>query len=119
MPATTYLGKAIQYALTQWPRLLIYLEDGRLSIDNNLVENAIRPFALGRKNWLFSDTQAGAHASARLYSLIETAKANGFNDYAYLKWVFTELPKAPNDVAKHLPWNVNAADLQPLLNKPP
>lgn len=117
VPPTTYLGKAITYALTQWPRLVIYIEDGRLSIDNNPVENAIRPFALGRKNWLFSDTQDGADASARLYSLIETAKANGLNDYAYLKWVFSKLPVTA-DVQQLLPWNIDPADLDAQLIKP-
>ena len=78
----------------QWPRLTVYTEDGRLNIDNNLCENAIRPFVIGRKNSLFSDTVSGAKASANLYSLIETAKANGIEPYAWLKQVFTELPKA-------------------------
>jgi len=120
VPPATYLGKAIGYTLAQWPRLLTYLEDGRLCIDNNPVENAIRPFALGRRNWLFSDSQGGADASARLYSLIETAKANRLNDYAYLKWVFTQLPIATTDrdVQRLLPWNVNADNLDAQL-KPP
>ncbi|MCP3851286.1 MAG: IS66 family transposase, partial [Gammaproteobacteria bacterium] len=88
------LGKAMHYMDKQWPRLTVYTEDGRLNIDNNLCENAIRPFVIGRKNHLFSDTVSGAKASANLYSLIETAKANGIEPYAYLKRVFTELPKA-------------------------
>ena len=65
-----------------------------MNIDNNLCENAIRPFVIGRKNHLFSDTVSGAKASANLYSLIETAKANGLEPYGYLKQVFTDLPKA-------------------------
>ena len=85
------LGKAMHYMNKQWPRLVVYTEDGRLNIDNNLCENAIRPFVIGRKNHLFSDTVAGAKASANLYSLIETAKANGIEPYAWLKKVFTEL----------------------------
>lgn len=88
------LGKAMHYMDKQWPRLTVHTEDGRLNIDNNLCENAIRPFVIGRKNHLFSDTVSGAKASANLYSLIETAKANGIEPYAYLKQVFTELPKA-------------------------
>ena len=88
------LGKAMYYMDKQWPRLTVYPEDGRLNIDNNLCENAIRPFVIGRKNHLFSDTVSGAKASANLYSLIETAKANGIEPYAWLKQVFTELPKA-------------------------
>ena len=111
MPPQSALGKAIRYTLGQWPRLLIYLQDGRLNIDNNPVENAIRPFALGRRNWLFSDSQAGARASANLYSLIETAKANGLNDYDYLKALFTQLPMATSDEALQqlLPWNMDLA----------
>ena len=88
------LGKAMHYMDKQWPKLMVYTDDGRLNIDNNLVENSIRPFVIGRKNHLFSDTVSGAKASANLYSLIETAKANGLEPYAYLKHVFTELPKA-------------------------
>ena len=73
-----------------------------------LCENAIRPFVVGRKAWLFCDTPAGAHASARLYSLVESAKANGFNVYDYLKRVITLLPQATTlaDVDALLPWNV-------------
>lgn len=82
------------YAHRQWPKLTVYLADGRLPIDNNLTENAIRPFVIGRKNFVFCDTVAGAHASANLYSLIETAKANGIEPYAYLRNIFTDLPQA-------------------------
>jgi transposase len=85
VPPRSALGKAMYYAHRQWPKLTVYLADGRLPIDNNLTENAIRPFVVGRKNWLFCDTVAGAHASANLYSLIETAKANGIEPYAYLR----------------------------------
>ena len=94
VPPTTATGKALNYLHNQWPKLIRYLEDGRLEIDNNRTENAIRPFVVGRKNWLFSDTVNGVKASANLYSLIETAKANGLEPYAYLRHVFTELPKA-------------------------
>jgi transposase len=120
VPPQSALGKAVRYALGQWPRLLVYTEDGRLTIDNNGVENAIRPFALGRKNWLFSDTQGGVVASANLYSLIETAKANGINDYAYLKLIFTELPtsNSPSQLSTLLPWNVDRALLEAQLKKP-
>ena len=84
------------------------LDDGRLEVDNNRCENALRPFVLGRKAWLFSDTPAGAEASARLYGLIETAKANGCEPYAYLRRVFTDLPKATTlaEIEALLPWNV-------------
>jgi len=100
------LGKAMHYRDKQWPRLTVYTEDGRLKIDNNLCENAIRPFVIGRKNSLFSDTVSSAKASANLYSLIETAKANGLEPYAYLKQVFTELPKATcvEDIEALLPF---------------
>ncbi len=120
VPPKTLLGKAIVYARNEWPRLSVYTTDGRLNIDNNLVENAIRPFAIGRKNWLFSDSQAGARASANLYSLIETAKANGINDYAYLKYVFAQLPTATTDEAVRalLPWCVDQSSLNAQLTRP-
>ncbi len=94
VPPRSALGKAMNYAHKQWPKLTIYTEDGRLRMDNNLTENAIRPFVIGRKNFLFCDSVAGARSSANLYSLIETAKANGIEPYAYLKTIFTELPQA-------------------------
>ena len=105
-PPGTLTGKALGYLAKQWPRLIRYLDDGRLEADNNRAENAIRPFVMGRKAWLFSDTPAGAEASARLYSLIETAKANGIEPYAYLRQVFTELPKAETlaDIEALLPY---------------
>jgi transposase len=90
----TLLGKALQYFLNELENVRVFLNHGHLDIDNNLIENAIRPFAVGRKNWLFSDSVSGARASANLYSLVETAKANGLNPHKYLKYVFTELPKA-------------------------
>ncbi len=94
VPPTSTTGKALHYLHNEWPRLIRYLDDGRLEIDNNAAENAIRPFVIGRKNWLFSNSVRGAKASANLYSLIETAKANGLEPYAYLRYLFTELPKA-------------------------
>lgn len=93
-PAKSLLGKAITYGLNQWEYIPVYLEDGLLRPDNNSAENAIRPFVVGRKNWLFAYSQQGAEASALLYSLVETAKANGLEPYAYLRFLFTELPKA-------------------------
>ena len=88
-------------------------QDGRLNIDNNPVENAIRPFAIGRKNWMFSQSQAGAKASAMLYSLIETAKANDLEPYAYLRTLFTRLPGCATVEAFEglLPWNVEIESL--------
>ena len=110
-PPGTYTGKAINYLAADWPRLIRYLDDGRVEISNVLCENAIRPFVVGRKNWLFSDTPAGASASARLYSIVETAKANGLEPYAYLRLIFEKLPQAVTltDVEALLPWNVRAA----------
>ena len=103
------LGKALSYLDKNWAKLTLYTEDGRLSIDNNPAENAIRPFVIGRKNWLFSASVRGAKSSANLYSLIETAKINGQEPYAYLHHVFKELPKAISveEIEALLPWNVN------------
>ena len=94
VPPGSTLGKAIRYTLGQWERLTVYLRDGRLRPDNNRAENAIRPFVLGRKNWLFAATPDGAHASAAIYSIIETAKANGLEPYWYLRYLFERLPSA-------------------------
>jgi transposase len=87
-------GQALYYLNSQWEKLVRFLEDGSVPISNALAENAIRPFAIGRKNWLFSDTPRGAHASATIYSIIETAKANGIEPYHYLTHILTEIPKA-------------------------
>ena len=107
-PSSGLLGTAVSYALGQWKRLIIYIKDGRLHPDNNLAENAIRPFVVGRKNWMFSATPAGAHASAALYSLIETAKANNLEPYWYLRYLFDRLPVArtAEDLKSLLPQNV-------------
>lgn len=96
-PPRSLLGKAIAYALNQWPRLTVYLQKGFLRPDNNLAENTIRPFAVGRKNWLFSGSPRGAEASALMFSLIETAKANNIEPNAYLQFLFTEVPKSSSD----------------------
>jgi transposase len=96
-PPKGLLGKAISYTLKQWNRLVHYLDDGRLRPDNNLAENAIRPFVVGRKNWLFSGHPNGARASATLYSLIETAKANQLEPYSYLRYLFDRLPHAKSE----------------------
>jgi len=106
-PPKTAIGKAVQYLQNQWPRLTGYVENGCYPIDNNRAENSIRPFVIGRKNWLFSASQKGAKSSANLYSIIETAKANGLEPYAYLKLLFTQLPSAATleDIDTLLPWN--------------
>jgi len=88
------LGEALAYLTKQWPKLARYIEDGRLEIDTNLAENAIRPFARGRRVWLFGETVSAAKASALFYSLVETAKANGLEPYAYLRRLFDRLPHA-------------------------
>ena len=87
------LGKALHYLLEQWPYLIRYLEDGRLELSNNRAERSIKPFVIGRKNWLFANTPAGAQSSAVIYSLIETAKETGLDPYRYLLWVFNTAPK--------------------------
>jgi hypothetical protein len=109
VPPSTAAGKALNYLNNEWSKLIGYLDDGRLEIDNNLAENAIRPFVIGRKNWLFSNTVAGVKASANLYSLIETAKANGLEPYAYLRYLYTHLPAATTveDIETLLPGNID------------
>ena len=114
MPPQSLTGKALVYLGGQWPKLIRVLEDGRLPLDTNPVENAIRPFVVGRKNWLFADTVRGAQASANLYSLIETAKVNGLEPFAYLRYVLTELPAATtlDEVEVLLPRHVDFQRLQ-------
>jgi len=101
-------GIAMTYLHNQWDKLVVYCSNGRLRISNILAENAIRPFAIGRRAWLFADTPAGAHASAVHYSLIETAKLHGLEPYKYLNKVFKALPYANTvaDIEKLLPWNI-------------
>lgn len=106
MPPKTAIGKAIAYSLRQWPKLIRYTKDGQLNIDNNRAERAIKPFVIGRKNWLFANTAKGAQASAILYSVIETAKANGLIPYDYLNQLLEELPRHPEQIDKLLPWNI-------------
>ena len=86
------LGKALHYLIEQWPYLIRYLEDGRLELSNNRAERSIKPFVMGRKNWLFANTPAGAQSSAVIYSLIETAKENRLDPYRYLLWVLSHAP---------------------------
>lgn len=109
------LGTALAYMKNLWPMLTRYTERADLPIDNNRCENSIRPFVLGRKAWLFSDTPAGAHASAVIYSLVETAKANGVEPYAWLRRVLRELPaaKTVEDVEALLPWNLRLPEISP------
>jgi transposase len=102
------LGRAVHYTLGQWPKLTVFLNHGEVPLDNNRCENAIRPFVVGRKGWLFSDTVAGAKASANLFSLVETCKANGIEPHAYLSRLFERLPhlRTVDDFESMLPWNL-------------
>ena len=107
VPPKSPTGKAFLYIHNEWPHLARYIEDGNVSIDNNFVENKIRPFVIVRKRWLFSDTVHGVKASAALYSIVETAKANNIEPYKYLRHIFEKLPLATSlaDYEELLPWN--------------
>jgi len=97
-PPKSELGKAIYYFIEHWDELNIYLDYGFLDIDNNFTEQRVKPFTLGRKNWLFMGNERGGEAAATLFSLIESAKGNGLNTYAYLRYIMTQLPLiAPDD----------------------
>lgn len=85
-------GQAITYCRNQWEKLAAFMQDGRLELDNNRGERSIKPFVIGRKNWLFSNTPKGAKASATIYSIVESAKENGLNPYSYLQYLFERLP---------------------------
>lgn len=99
------------YCLNQWDKLVVFLQDERLELDNNRSERSIKPFVIGRKNWLFSNTPRGAKASATIYSTIETAKENGLNPLIYLTWLFEVMPQLadPKDPSALdqllLPWS--------------
>ena len=102
------MDKAVTYILNRRDYLMTYLEDGRCSFSNNLSENAIRPFTVGRKNWLFCDTPHGAQASAIVYTMVEMAKANGVNVYHYLTYLLEKLPDdsmSDNELDQLAPWN--------------
>ena len=101
------LGKAVYYLTEEEQYLRRYIEDGRLEIDNNRAERSIKPFVIGRKNWLFANTPSGAKASATAFSVIETAKENSLEPYAYLKYIFTKAPNLREDESIDilLPWN--------------
>lgn len=103
------LGKAIAYCWNQWNKLIVFLGDGRLELDNNRSERSIKPFVIGRKNWLFSNTPRGATASSIIYSIIETAKENGLNPMVYLIYLFEHLPQLNNwtdqEIDSFLPWS--------------
>ncbi|MGF7036465.1 hypothetical protein J2T17_007528 [Paenibacillus mucilaginosus] len=103
-------GKAIAYGLNQWDKLMGFMKDGRLEIDNNRSERAIKTFVIGRKNRLFANTARGAKASAAIYSVMETAKENGLNPFQYLQYLFEQLPQLadssdPEALDTLLPWS--------------
>lgn len=110
------LDKAVTYIRNRKEHLAVYLEDGRCSFSNNLSENAIRPFVVGRKGWLFCDTQAGAQASAMAYTMVEMAKANKVNPYHYITYLFEHQPNekmSDNELEQLAPWNENVkAEIQ-------
>lgn len=107
------LGKAVSYTLGEWQRLTKFLDHPEIPIDNNAVENGIRPFVIGRKNWLFADTQSGAHASALFYTLIEGAKAVGLDPSVYMSYLFYNAPRAvtESDWRALLPIHLKGKDL--------
>ncbi len=101
------LAEAIRYALTRWTALTRFIDDGRIEIDNNAAERALRPVALGRKNFLFAGSDAGGERAAAIYSLIQSAKLNGIDPEAYLRYVLTHINEHPiNKIAELLPWRV-------------
>nr|WP_198265796.1 IS66 family transposase [sulfur-oxidizing endosymbiont of Gigantopelta aegis] len=112
------LGVAIRYVINQWKYLTVYLEEGNLQIDNNMAERRIKPFVIGRKNWVMNQNPRGAEASAILYSIVQTAKANNLEPFAFLTHILTELPKLGRHyddeaLEQLLPWNLTEK-IQPL-----
>jgi transposase len=117
------LGAAVGYARNQWDKLVVFLTDGSLELDNNRSERSIKPFVIGRKNWLFANTPRGARSSATIYSIVETAKENGLDPYAYLKYLFERLPMLDKDdhaaIDDLLPWSIPVqAELSPQRSLP-
>ena len=109
--AGSRLGKAVQYVMNRKPYLNTYLKDGRCSLSNNAAENAIRPFCVGRRNWLFSDTPTGAHSSAKVYTMVEMAKAHNLNVEAYLVYLLKARPHpkmTDEELEKLMPWSHDA-----------
>lgn len=108
VPPASALGKALSYTVNQWPKLVRHLEHPEVPVDNNYLENAIRPFSQGRRAWLFAQNPYGAKASANLYSLVSCARVNGLEPHAYLLHLLEELPRANTAEALEalLPWNV-------------
>jgi hypothetical protein len=117
------LGKAMQYTLNQWQKLLAFLDDGGLEISNNRAERAIRYFVVGRKNSLFSYTPRGAKASAIMYSMVETAKLNGLIPYQYIKYLLSELSQMdyidPTQIDHLMPWSSSIPEICFAPKQPP
>ena len=103
------VGQAVSYCLNQWHKLVRYIDDGRLEIDNGLTERAIKPFVIGRKNWMFSDSVAGVKAGQIIYSIIETCIAHEIEPYAYLRHVIAKLPTQNSmaEIEKLMPYNID------------
>jgi len=116
LPPSSRAGIAVNYTINEWDALMVYLEDGRIPIDNNIAENAIRPFVVGRKNWLFNSTPSGARASATMYSIIETAKANKIDPYWYFRILLKKLPHINDnkDFIPLLPQNIDRNEIEEL-----
>jgi transposase len=108
VPPKSTIGKAIAYTLNLWDRLIIYVDHGEIEMDTNLVENVIRPFALGRRNWLFKGSESGGRASSIAYSILLTCKANNIEPYAYLKYILYKIPKinSIDELRQLLPYNI-------------
>ncbi len=114
------LGKAVHYLLTHWEALNRYLENGRLEIDNNLTERSIKPFVIGRKNWLIHGNDLGAQAGSILFSLIETCKQHSINVFSWLKYVLTNIHQAKTleQLESLLTYNINTNLLENMRNIP-
>ena len=107
------IGKALAYSIERWKQLMIYTTDGKLNIDNNPVENAIRPVAIGRKNYLFAGSHEAAQRSAMLYSLLGTCKLHGVNPFEWLRSILESIPThSINKIGELLPQNRNSFKLQ-------
>lgn len=114
VPPSLDFGKAIKYTLSNWEQLVLYLENPVLTPSNNSAENAIRPFVIGRKNWLFAGSPKGAESSAILYSLVESAKLNKLSVYDYFHYILKKLPycESQKDHEKLLPYNLTAEEIK-------
>jgi hypothetical protein len=103
------IAKAFDYTLNIWPLLTVFLDDGEIGTDNNLVENQIRPLGLGRKNWMFAGSHDGVKRASTAYTLVATAKVNGLDPYHYIMMLFTKLSRMQtNQIDTLLPWNLNS-----------